>query len=258
MNKGLLLNNNQMYEVYKSRVKHPYFYKLKNSVNSLYFIGTSHVNDPSHPQFSFIKKKWGHFINGAVEKIVFIEGGNWPTAKTEKECIERYGEGSFTKFLAEKASINCISPEPNDEEVFKLLENKFSRDEIMLLFFSRVMGQWGRKKREVGLKEYVTPYLERDKKSSGWKNYDFSIAHMIELHEKIHKKKFDENDDELFYKIYAPTDENVSGAISLIRENHILDQIEKYWLKKHSIFIVYGSGHAIRQEPVLRDYIKGQ
>jgi hypothetical protein len=37
-----------------------------------------------------------------------------------------------------------------------------------------------------------------------------------------------------------------------LRDNYILDEIEKYWKKGLSIFIIYGHSHAVMQEPVLR------
>jgi hypothetical protein len=37
-----------------------------------------------------------------------------------------------------------------------------------------------------------------------------------------------------------------------LRDNYMLDQINNYWKKGLNIFIIYGYGHAVMQEPVLR------
>lgn len=73
---------------------------------------------------------------------------------------------------------------------------------------------------------------------------------------KVYKKGFNKEDAQAFYDIYCPTDVNVGGAVSVVRENYILDKINDYWNNGYSIFCVYGSGHAIRQELVLKDLVK--
>jgi hypothetical protein len=69
---------------------------------------------------------------------------------------------------------------------------------------------------------------------------------------------FDPTDKVFLSSILDPRSEtsiinNISAFDdSGLRDNYILDEIEKYWKKGLSIFIIYGHNHAVMQEPVLR------
>ena len=47
----------------------------------------------------------------------------------------------------------------------------------------------------------------------------------------------------------------VSRALQRARDEYILEQIDKHWSEGKNLFIVYGSSHAMRLEPAIKDQL---
>ncbi len=95
--------------------------------------------------------------------------------------------------------------------------------------------------------------MQRDQENSGWEDFNFSIDHMIAIHNKKYNHEFDPIVcKECCYKMSNPSLNPVSSESSLIRDEHIVLEIKKNWDQGKSLFVIYGSGHAIVQEPALR------
>ena len=47
----------------------------------------------------------------------------------------------------------------------------------------------------------------------------------------------------------------LSREVSIARDVYIIEKIREYWLKGFNIFVVYGSGHAIIEEPDIRNIV---
>ena len=77
---------------------------------------------------------------------------------------------------------------------------------------------------------------------------------------EIFNQKLDINDKKIFSEITTPVTitsriNELSRSQSVYRNEYILDQIEKYWNDEYNIFIIYGAGHAVMQEPAIRSLI---
>jgi hypothetical protein len=48
----------------------------------------------------------------------------------------------------------------------------------------------------------------------------------------------------------------IARKTSDVRDENILNEIVKYWSEGKSVFVVFGSGHLIIQEPALREILK--
>jgi hypothetical protein len=119
--------------------------------------------------------------------------------------------------------------------------------------------QWGRKTDpKPDFVEYITRYLDGDKKESGWNDYDFSLVHMKKIHSELFQMPFDENDTQFFYDVSNPVViksevNKVSAASSIVRDEYIVSEIQKYMNDGYSIFAEYGCSHVVMQEPALRE-----
>lgn len=249
-------------EYKKTRHKIPYFFSIEKNNQYLFYFGAKHSFDPKHKQFRLLKNYWKKFLNKTKKKkaIVLVEGGERPVSKNEIQSIKEGGEGDFMTFLANQENIETVSPEPEEDYERSELLKKFSREEIQYYYFARVVYQWNNLLDKPDFEKYISAFLKSDEKSSNWRDFDFSLENMKEVHKKLFKKDFNQNDKEFFYSIINPTFSAavinlVSRESSTIRDNHIVKEIKKYWNKGKNIFIVYGSSHAVMQESVLREVL---
>ncbi len=250
------------YEQY-SKIKHsiPYVLKLQSGNNYLYYFGEKHVFDPKHPQWDNLKYFWNKFLDKTKnqKRIVFTEGGIRPVENTEEQAIIKHSGMGLVTFLAHQKKIDVHSPEPDEKYERSELEKSYPRDIIQYYYFARVVLQWGRKNDpKPDFVEYITRYLDGDKKESGWNDYDFSLDNMKKIHRDLFNQEFDEHDTQFFYDVSNPVViasevNKVSADSSVIRDQYIVSEIQKYITNGYSIFAEYGCSHVVMQEPALRE-----
>lgn len=257
MNNKLLLS---LGEVARKSYTTPYIYEINNNDQTLFYFGSKHTRDPKDPQFKLLSGYLTSFLkNHSREKTVIFLEGQTPKIlpETLDKTIAKFGESGAVAFWSKQNDVTYIRPEPSlGYEVSELLK-EFSREEIYYYYIARAIAQWHRLSLKGEFSKYIIPYTERYQKNLAWEGFDFSFENIKKIHQKIFEKNFN-SDDANFFKIVSnptgtPTKINqVASSSSTIRNYYILDQIEDYWQKGFSIFIVYGSGHAIAQEPVIR------
>ena len=248
-----------------SKIKHktPYVYKIQNRGQFLYYFGENHSFDPDDSQWVQVKNFWDDFIKNTEnqKRIIFVEAGRPLAKKTQDESILEAGGTGLVTFFASQLNIEVYCPEPNRAYEMCELEKQFSREEIEYYYFARIVNQWGRiSSPRPKFEEYVSRFLERDKKNSGWSDFDFSYENLKTIHKKLFGTEFDFNDSNFFRELVTPVDlktviNRVSRASGVIRENYIVNEISKYWDNGYSIFIEYGSSHAVIQEPLLKEIL---
>lgn len=261
MIKNLLLTS-QQYDEKRASIHVPYIYSIaKGEEQCLVYFGAKHTQDFKHTQFSILQEEWKRFleITGDRKKIVFIEGGRKITGiyKDEKEAITDGGEAGLVHYLAYNASIPVESPDAPKNYLFNELAKEFSREYIVYLRAADLTYQWNRIPNQPDFNLYLGKFLERDRKALDWPDFDFSIEHIRAIHKKIFDTEFDERNKEFFYKITNPHLKNsiinkISQAETILRDVYVVEQVKRYWDQGFNIFIVFGSGHAIIQEPALR------
>lgn len=250
------------YEKY-AETPHPIPYKLvlKKNGTSLHYFGEKHTYEPKHPQWDVLKNFWSRFLEETAgrKRVVLIEGGIRPVAGDEEQAIIEYGGMGLLTYLANKEGIEVFSPEPDEKYERAQAEKHFPRDVIQYYYFARVVLQWNRKSEpKPDFVGYITRYLESDREESGWDDYDFSLDHMKSIQMELFYRQFDEHDEKFFYDASNPviiqSDVNkVSALSSIIRDQYIVDQIQKYMQDGYSIFAEYGCSHVVMQEPALRE-----
>jgi hypothetical protein len=208
-----------------------------------------------------LKEFWKDFLTHADKQkaVVFVEGGKRPVSTSEAEAIANGSEAHFITYLAAQEQIDTFCPEPPEKFRFDELHKKFTKEEIVYYEFARMTYQWNRHHgNKPDFREYVGGSLERDQKNSGWSDFDFSIDHMIELEKQMFNRPADEHDMQFYYDVINPTttfsriNELSRFEDSGLRDTCILRHIENYWNAGKHLFIVYGSAHAVIQEPAIR------
>ncbi|GAB4148777.1 MAG: hypothetical protein OHK0017_11860 [Patescibacteria group bacterium] len=247
----------------KLNIHSPYKYSIQSAAQYLYYFGDNHSSNPEDPQYNQLFLFWDEFLasTASQNRLVFIEGGLRSLRASLDEAIIQNSTAGCIVYLAAQNGVEVQSPDPNDQEFRKLLDPEFSRDEIQYYFFARMIAQWHRKKQlGISFEEYMSKSLATDKKQSSWEDYDFSLTNMFHVHRKLFGSEFDLNDVKFFKDIGNPhlnTRVNfVSRKISRLRDQQIVLSILEALENGTNLFCVFGHGHAIVQEPALRELIR--
>jgi len=252
------------YDTYKNKGKYdlPYFVTLKKNNISLFYMGIEHTHDQFHSQHKKLEEFWNMFLETTKEErcIALTEGGKRDVFDTKAEAVQKSGESGLLTYLAHKDNIITDSPEPPASYKFQELIKGFSKDEIAYYSFVMVIPQWHRLSPKPDFKEYVSDFLEHDRKESGWGDFDFSLPNMIKIHEQLFRGKFNKNDSSFFFTINNPTITPtiinlVSRADSHLRDEYIVQRIISYLDEGINVFSVFGHTHVVMQEQVLRDFV---
>lgn len=255
-----------------SQTKHktPYIFNLMAGSKKLTYFGTRHIRKPKDPLFAEIEEA----VKQADPEIVFVEGINVSGDKKlfnerirsapQDEVIEKMGESGFLAKLAVERGIKWHSPEPKDEDLYAyLISNGFSKDYIFAWEVFHILPQYNRLLKRNGFQEYVQPFIDRFKKSTNWENFDYSYERAVKIGEDILVKKIDVENSPgaLDYIDPIPWKEKVAGqtilnkisqSSSLFRDRKIVSDIADTLRTHDKIFILYGSSHAVVQEPALK------
>lgn len=237
----------------------PYKYIIKRNGQYLYYFGSKHSYDITDVQFEDIRNFFKEFLNNTTKEnsIILVEGGERPIYISEKEAIIEGSEMSFVTYISNKENRHVTSPEIPEEKRFELLHKHFPKEEIAYYCLIQICWQWHNIQEKKDFKDYSNVFLKNNHNKSGWDDIDFSYENMMNIHRRLFNKEFNENDKDFLNSILDPRkDTSIINKISKfddsgLRDNYILDQINMYWKKGLSIFIIYGYIHAVMQEPVL-------
>lgn len=256
MNKKLLMS----FEEY-SKTKHetPYFYSVISDNRLLYYFGANHSRDYKHSQYKQLIEKWEEFVNKSKGKdiTIVVESAEFTTkCASLKEYIRRYGEFGAGVYLAQKDQATVVLGEPKTKEIIDHLLKKYSKDEILLFFESIASIFWFRNKTGKNIQEFFSEHTEKYRKLLDWPDLNISMDIMSKIYQKIFNKELNFNNENIFLEITSPVIDKskmnkLSRDQSLYRNLHILEKIEDLWNRGENIFIIYGAGHAVMQEPVI-------
>lgn len=240
---------------------HPYCITLHKPNRYFGFIGTSHTPDSNHHQWGRFFKEWEIFLNSKnTNKIILHEGRSIaPEAKTKEEAIKKGADNGLTVWLAQKHSIDYLSPEPNRaDEIKKLKDKGFTDEELVIYYIGRSLAQWLRIDRAnwPRLDEYISSNLSFINKNGLQTKYtNKEVRKMIENQIKIKNLELVTRDQ--IYQIATPGVNDVASSCFEIRNKNIFNVITQNFKQGKDIFCVYGSGHAIVLEPALKELING-
>lgn len=235
----------------------PYLLKYShaNTTQLLIYNGTRHSFDPEESEYKVVLQNWDEFVqNKNTKKIVMCEGQvrTHVKDKTQDEAVLSDGDSGLACLLAYRAGYELISPEPDRREEIASLVKKFGSNKTFVYYFGRQMHQWahGDFMNTPDWKSYATQWLERNR-SLPFNIKDLDLELALNIFKEVTGTAFSWSSPRLLYKISNPFDNPVSAESSELRNQNIYQEIENYWNNGYSIFVVFGSGHAIVQEPAL-------
>lgn len=258
---GDILSYDQYAEIEKHGFDMPYVVEAGNGNHWLLFYGSEHTNNPEHAQFRDLEERWKRFTSETSQPIALVEGRFDEVLESETEdraaSIKDGGEAQFVVHLARRDGIEVVSPEPDRVWEVNELAKEFGRDNVAFYYFIRQIGWWNRFTEKPDIKAEAADMLELMKNAYSWDDTDFSVERMEAIHQELFGKPLSWDDTQWVYDITTPTPTDyVTNKISRrsgeLRDEYILQQIEKYWQAGKSLFAVFGSAHAIRLEPALK------
>lgn len=235
----------------------PYMFEITKSEQRLMYIGVRHLYLPEDKQFPVIEQKFEEFAHQQGNKVVLVEGGNnWPTFPTAGETIQKYGEAAYTTFLAKEAGLEFNTPEPEFADSLALLKEAYSIEQIS----SHWVATYGLHYSKIVDKPSQDEYIQNRilKKLARISDVYKTVDDVKNLHRKLFNTELDLNEQKFFYDLVDPSQNNsvyneMSRAEDVIRDSTIVKNILDYWNRGYSVFIVYGSAHAVNQERALNE-----
>lgn len=264
--KDLILNDEEYinHPVNQGERFRSYVFEVGDGEKKIVYFGSSHTTNPTDPLFEEIKQKFDE----VKPDMVYIEG--WEAINDNKEKaregmkaktleeIKLEGEAHFALKLAVDAGTDFESPEPDfSKEIEYLLHQGFSKQDIFNFYVYRQIEQYQRENKERSLedcKKYLRPYLDELNRESGWDEQELNnLEQDIFLDVDLESEKYRQQVDPIPWEGKSQTNLNeISRQSSNFRDRHMVERIAT-GLKEHNrLFAVYGSAHAIKQEPAVR------
>ncbi len=242
-----------------------YVFEINSGEKKIFYYGSSHTNESNDLIFKEIKKEFDR-IN---PDIVYIEG--WQSINNKKDAVREFvkkesldetkleGENHFTLKLGIDAGKDFESPEPDfSKEIVYLLEKGFSKKDIFFFYIYRDIDQYQRQHKERKLEEckkYIESEFKIFRRDSGWDGAELDLLEKEIVAElDVHNvDKYHLQVDPIPWEGQPQTVLNeVSRNSSHFRDEYIFERITEGLKKYNTIFVVYGSAHAVKQESALR------
>lgn len=253
----------------------PYYFEIEGKNQRLFYFGANHSHDPNNEQYPVLEEKWDQFVKQIDPKktLVVTEGGRRKLdVSSSKESILSGSEGGFIAYLASKHKIVHECFEIKNKNLNNLMAQSFPRRFVVFYWFCNYVDGWHRKGRNYNesFEEKINRSLGRDKDDLDWTDVDFTLSGMKNVFKELFPgKEFDSEDSTLYYELARPNgkvetqyQENpyiineISRKATFVRDSYVIKGIYDKWQEGYSMFVPFGSGHCIEQEPVLRKILK--
>jgi hypothetical protein len=263
MNLNLLLSD----EEYQKRFAHnnyptPYVYTLRAGEQVLVYFGTRHSRDLDDVQWAKLKTCWKDFFETAkTKRIIFLEGGKIPQSFEDswQDAIRKYGESGALVSLSRGTNTEITWPDLSISEEARRLLEKYELSLVAYYIFARSAGSWLRTGTMGTFDEIITKAAVAT--SHRISEAPSDVKSYAAIHKHIFGNPLDESQKDVLIRASAPVYHDsavndVARASSRLRNEHIVIETERYWKDGYSIFLLFGSAHAVIQEPSLRDMIE--
>lgn len=246
--------------MYQQRAAHreqspAYVLRYRNERQIMTFFGAQHTNDPDSPQWPVFDTAWEDFLkHGNEHKLVMYEGNHAQsaTSMSAERALLHFSESGLIVWKAGQADIPVTSPEPGRREEAEMLLEQFETPEVFTYYFGRQMHQWLRQdyKKQPDWREYAEETVRLMSSLECW-GTRVGLPQALAWYEQAAGKPFNAHDEATLYAISDPSQSKVSAASGDHRDELLLDAVTEKWQAGYDVFIIYGSGHAIRMEPAL-------
>ena len=255
-----------------ARTKHdtPYLYTLGAGDDALCFVGAHHSTDTNDTLFSTIEEQF----HAHAPDVVVVEGAQnlQGAAGTERlvqslsreEAIERGGESIFALQQAVASNTPWLCPEPSDAALMRHLSLQlYTQDTLLAWYVLRLLNQYHRRNESTSFSLYVVPFLSFLAKETGWSEklctYEAATetaGRILGYTPNIHNpERAEEYTDPIPWphRWEQQTRFNeISRASLQYRDRYIIRRVSDELLRGKRVFVVYGAGHAVMQEPAYR------
>lgn len=249
----------------------PHAYELRQGDKALTYYAPGHIYELT-AQIEELKQKFleAHPDMVLVEGMPFINdlGSTQLKARfgavSERELLHKDGEPAYTAKLAVENNVSVLSPEPPEgENIQHLLDLGFSREEVFAEHVANAIRQFYAQQSIDNLEEYMQPYLDMFAREFGWSDFSFTMEHFRNISGTVWQRERDLSDSEFFREVSDPIPwedkrvpygrtNQVAAAWNDYRDAYMVNYIQKQLKTYNRLFVVFGTTHAVRQEPALR------
>ncbi len=258
MDYSLLLSDEEYQDIFEKGHDSPYTFEVFGDGKAIFYFGAEHSRDPENPQWSKLESYWNKFVSETNGKrIVFLEGpgGFKVDGLARNEIIEKFGESGLLMSFAGLENISFIWPDLSMQEEAKQLENDFDSDLVKYYIFARSAGAWLKIGNMGTFDEVIGKAIASTAKRILGTSSEFSFYDGI--HERVFGNRISITEKENLIRAAVPIYRDsiindISRASSRLRNEHIASEAEKYWNDGYSVFMLFGSAHAVIQEKALK------
>lgn len=262
MNYSLLLSDEEYQTRFQKKPQTPYTFEVFSEKQAIFYFGSKHSHDPHDDQWQKLENYWNKFLKETKGKrIAFLEGsgGFGISDLTREEIIKRFGETGLLVSLAKIQNIPLVWPDLSIQQEAKLLEEKFEKDLVEYFIFVRSVGAWSQIDNAEIFNEIIKKAVNATAKRIP--NAPAEIEFYASIHRRIFGKNLTPTERENLITAAAPVYHksiinDIARASSLLRNQRVISEVERFWLDGNSIFILFGSAHAIIQEKALNSLSK--
>lgn len=233
----------------------PYTLDYEIGDSKLVFFGAKHTSEQDSEQWMQLEKQWDNFIaHGNPNKVLIFEKADAGYDDLSKEeMIAKHGESGYAVWLAKQKGVDIESPEQDRIKEIEFLKTKGHAEEsIMTYYFGRQMHQWARQDKDLepDWQKYAKDTVGKYNSLGCWST-QLSLDKVLKWFKQSQGTQLDVDDIKQLYDVSDPSQNPVSADSGAYRDIALKEAIEDKVEQGKDVFIVYGSGHAIRLEPML-------
>lgn len=237
---------------------------FKNSFGNktLVFVGCSHVQDSTHPQFKIMK----NLFQEIKPEIALNEGGDWHIKgkyKSENEAIINDGEVGLLQYLCDIQKIDMVNGDMKEAEEYQKMFSLYPFEKVYLLFSIERFVNPYRQGAYATLpieRAFYEKFVIKQLKENGIKvsTEQQNFTYFKKIYQKHFKKPFNLNDLEPVWDYYL-LNKGEFGRIHRkskeIRDAVLLTNIDSALNIYDRVFVAFGASHLQALKPALNQII---
>lgn len=246
-----------------------YTYCVEAAGKSIHVFGTAHLHEPDDPLFDEIR----YALHEARPDVVLVEGKEYLNEHKDRirahlkqvHVTDLFEEGESVVALKHAVELGADfeSPEPDlREEVTRMLNDGYAPRDIFTYYAYRSVAQYIREHSDPRIEEcraHLSPEFEKLRSGTGWDEQvlDELEATLLRELDISDQTRYETQSDPVPWEGVPQTPVNeVARTSCRIRDEHILKRVAELMETYDNVFIVYGSTHAVRLEPAIRQLIE--
>lgn len=253
----------------------PYNFRIEGKGKVLQYFGSGYPTDLADPMFAMIDT----VLEELRPQIILIGNAKPVPADALEEhnqqvlqqdlasLVKRGADIAYLKRRAIELGITWVPLEPTDDEEIAYFESQgFSKADIFVFEVIKNLINYQQRGNFADFEKYKTGLLQAIANRTGWKDFDFSEANLVAQIKRIYGRYFTLEDlindpqlKTLGFPNNTPYFMDKPSAVNEIRnlswsyrDKHAVEIIAREVENHDRILVLYGSSHAVVQEPALR------